>query len=136
MIPAQFNFQAWSDSVWMMGVETDVDGVAIDWSGFSPRMEVRKSCSTDPVLTFSESDGTVIQLDLSNGSFVLVQPADKMLDALVGVYEYDLAMVSGNDTTRILYGEFSIRRSITPQNGVVKRGLSFMGRTIRKWTRS
>jgi len=131
MIPAEFNFTATSDSVWMMEVETDIDGAGIDWTGFSPRMDVRNDCMAQPLLTFSEATGTIIDIDLPAGRFTLVQPAGNLTGDMVGTYTYDLAMVAGSDTTRILYGRFQIKRSTTA-SGAPAGESSFAGRTVTR----
>lgn len=113
MLAAVKDYEADAGSAWFQRIRLYIDCNPVPFTGATPRMHVRKTCDSIPVLSFSEAEGTIVGVDLSKGEFTLYQPADNMLAGLVGSYFYDLVMCMGQDTTRILTGLFTIKRSVT-----------------------
>jgi hypothetical protein len=91
----------------------DSEGVPVDLTGYSARMQIRQ---------FVQSDDVVLSLNTGNGGIVLGEDGDiqvaadaeqtEMIVDLAGVY--DLEMVSADDTvTRLVEGKVKINPEVT-----------------------
>jgi len=114
MTPAEHNFTAYADTLFDTFIAIlDPNGVAVDLTGSTPRMEVREKCGETPVLTFDEASGTILDVNLPNGQFRLSMPSNLITDEIVGTYQYDLALLQTGATERPLRGQFTIQNTET-----------------------
>lgn len=93
--------------------ETD-DGEHIDLTGYTARMQVRRSASdTDtPVLTLT-TENSRIALGGTAGTVVLSVDAVTMASVPAGHYAYDVELVSGSVVTPYLNGAFEVQAEVT-----------------------
>lgn len=89
------------------------NGSPMNLSGYSARMQIRRSYDSDPLLTLT-SGGGGITLGGAAGT-ILVEIAYTTTEAFSsGQYLYDLEITSGaNKRDRLLEGTFTISREIT-----------------------
>lgn len=95
--------------VWKSG-----EGVPVDLTGSSVRMQVRRSPSSSDVLLEASTENDRIQLDATNGKFTLVLSATvtAALNWMTGVY--DIEVTSADDTvTRLVQGTITISKEVT-----------------------
>jgi hypothetical protein len=89
------------------------DGTALNWTGYSARMQVRDS-----------SDATAVLLSLTNGSGITLGGTAGTIGVAVsnaqsaaisaGSYAYDLELISGSSAvTRFLQGAFNVSGNVT-----------------------
>jgi hypothetical protein len=90
------------------------DGTPVDLSGYTARMQVRRSTSSEYVLLEASTDNGRIQLDHEAGKLTLVLSAGvtAAIDWSRGRYDIELESPDGG-VTRLIYGEISISKEIT-----------------------
>lgn len=92
----------------------DGNSVPVNLSGYTARMQIRKSFSSDtPILTLTTENGH-IALGGALGTITLtLQAADtEPLETFCGVYDLELESASGF-VTRLLEGQVTISREVT-----------------------
>lgn len=89
----------------------DEDGVPVDLTGASFRMDIETGAGAD-VLTLSTSNGRVV-LDAPAGRIDLVVPAAVMAALKANFHAHDMLMTLGGQTTRLWAGNFSILQGVT-----------------------
>lgn len=89
----------------------DPDGEAIDLTGYSARMQVRKTRLNSAVLL----DATdFLGFGESTGVITLAIPAEALSGIPAGEYRYDIELESaGGVVTRVLQGDFSVDGEVT-----------------------
>jgi len=90
------------------------DGTPVDLSGYTARMQVRRSVSAAEVLLEASTSNDRIQLDPLAGRITLVLPADvtAAINWSRGRYDIELESPDG-DVTRLIYGEITVSKEIT-----------------------
>lgn len=90
------------------------DGTLIDLSGYSARMQVRKTGeSASPLISLTTENGR-ISIDGSAGTVTLLLTAIETETLLADAYIYDLELVSPvGDVQRLLEGRFVVSRNVT-----------------------
>lgn len=89
-------------------------GVPIDMTGYTARMQLRKSVTSSTVILSLTTENGGILIDALNGKITLVfkeidTSGKKITD---GVYDLELINVAGN-TSRFLEGSFEISPEVT-----------------------
>lgn len=87
----------------------------IRMAGYTARMKVRPSTSTDPILSLSTENGG-ISLGETNGQITVYVSDEDMAAIPEGKYFYDLEMVGPNADLyvyKILQGNFVVRPEVT-----------------------
>jgi hypothetical protein len=92
----------------------DPNGVAINLTGYTARMQVRESYDSDDVLIeLTTTNGKIVITPLTGEIQLIFAPADTA-DAYWTSGKYDLELVSaGGQVTRLLKGKFKISREVT-----------------------
>lgn len=91
----------------------DSDGVAVNLTGYSASMQVRKSL-TDGVALELSTVNSRITLGGSLGTVTLLVSATDTATVDVGQYFYDLELTSGSGVvTRLIEGRFQVKESFT-----------------------
>lgn len=91
----------------------DSDSVAIDLTGFSAKMQIRKSINDGVAFELSTVNSRII-LGGSAGTIQLLVSATDTDTIQAGEYFYDLEIQSGAGiVTRIIEGRFSVKESYT-----------------------
>jgi hypothetical protein len=89
------------------------DGTAINWSGYTARMQVRDS--TDATATLlSLTNGSGITLGGTAGTILVAITNAQSAAIPSGSYAYDLELISGSSAvTRLLQGAFNLVGNVT-----------------------
>ena len=89
------------------------DGTALNWTGFSARMQVRTGADASATL-LSFSNGSGITLGGTAGTILLSITNAQSAAVPSGSYAYDLELISGSSAvTRILQGAFNVVGNVT-----------------------
>ena len=90
------------------------DGMPVDLSGYTARMQVRRSVSAPEVLLEASTSNDRIQLDPLAGRYTLVLPADvtAAINWTRGRYDIELESPDGA-VTRLLQGEITVSKEVT-----------------------
>lgn len=91
----------------------DSDGTPIDLTGFSARLQVRRSATASGNPLLDATDGNGITLGGSDGTISIEIGADAMSDLPAGDLRYDLELDSGSQVTRLLEGVFKVSPEVT-----------------------
>lgn len=92
----------------------DSAGVAVNLTGYTAKMQVRKSASSPDVLLEMSTTNGKIQLTPATGTITLVFSATTTADISWTRGKYDLELTSADGTvTRLIEGEISVSREIT-----------------------
>jgi len=91
----------------------DSDGVAVDLTGYSASMQVRKSLADGVALELSTVNSRITLGGAAGTVTILVSAADTAtID--VGQYFYDLELTSGSSVvTRLIEGRFQVKEAYT-----------------------
>lgn len=90
------------------------DGTPVDLSGYTARMQVRRSVSAADVLLEASTSNDRIQLDPLAGRVTLVLQADVTAAINWTRGRYDIELVSPDgDVTRLVQGEITVSKEIT-----------------------
>jgi hypothetical protein len=93
-------------------VEFSIDDVAVDLTGASIVMQLRKTfCDKTVALEFSTADGSVLIDSPLTGHFI-VQPAIISINPRLYVYDIQVTLASGRVVT-IVQGSFNILPTVT-----------------------
>lgn len=92
----------------------DGDGVPVDLSGYTARMQVRQSVTSDTVLQeLLSTDGTIV-LGGAAGTITLTLSATAMAAITWKRGKYDLELVASNGfVTRLLEGVVTVSKEVT-----------------------
>jgi len=91
----------------------DADGVAVDLTGYSASMQVRKSL-TDGVALELSTVNSRITLGGAAGTVTLLVSATDTATIDVGQYFYDLELTSGSSVvTRLIEGRLQVKEAYT-----------------------
>ena len=91
---------------------TDSEDVAIDLTDYTAKMQVRRSeASPNSSLELSTENGG-ISLNSSGEVSLTISSADTA-DISSGQYVYDLEMTTGETTTRLIQGTFTVSAEVT-----------------------
>lgn len=91
----------------------DADGVAVDLTGYSASMQVRKSL-TDGVALELSTVNSRITLGGAAGTVTLLVSATDTATIDVGQYFYDLELTSGSSVvTRLIEGRMQVKEAYT-----------------------
>jgi hypothetical protein len=92
----------------------DSEGDAVDLTGYSARMQVRPSVTSEDVLLTLDSDGNGITLGGNTGAVAVLATAaqTELIAAKRGVYDLELEAADGT-VTRLLQGAVTISPEVT-----------------------
>ena len=92
----------------------DANKDPIDLTGYSARMQVRKTLDTDSVLLSLSTANGSITLGGSTGTVTIEVSPLKMSQLAAGIFWYDIELVSPTGVvTRLLQGRFNVSREVT-----------------------
>jgi len=88
-------------------------GTALNWTGYTARMQVRTSSDATATL-LSLTSGSGITLGGTAGTILLTISNAQSAAVTAGSYAYDLELVSGSSAvTRLLQGAFNVIGNVT-----------------------
>ncbi len=97
---------------------TDPAGTAIDLTGYTARMQIRRNIAdvepdTAPILALTSSPAAGLTLTTSTGT-VAIAITDEQTQELDGTYVYDLEIESGpGKVTRLIEGTILLKPEVT-----------------------
>ena len=92
----------------------DSTGAVVNLTGFSARMQIRRSVSDDEVLLNMTSTNGKIQIVPLEGKITLIFSAADTAQLDFSKAKYDLEVVSGDGSvTRLLQGEIMLSKEVT-----------------------
>ena len=89
----------------------DNEGTPIDISGYSARMQIRKTYDSEPVINLT--DGSGITLGGITGSIDISIDADTTDGLIINRGRYDLELESNGIVTRLIQGTVEISKEVT-----------------------
>ena len=99
---------------WQRLVWKDSDGAPVDLTGYSARMQVRKTISTEAVVVeLSTSNGSISLQGVTGAIELHLRAAQtSALTGKAGVYDLELESADGT-VTRLLYGDVTLSPEVT-----------------------
>jgi len=111
--PGTYNITVWQGADYDKTFTATQGGTAINWTGYTARMQVRDSSDATATL-LSLSNGSGITLGGTAGTIAVAITSTQSAAISAGAYAYDLELVSsGNIVTRLLQGAFIVSGNVT-----------------------
>ena len=111
--PGTYNITAWQGADYDKTFTVTQNGTALNWTGYSARMQVRDSSDATATL-LSLTNGSGITLGGTAGTIAVAITSTQSAAIPAGAYAYDLELVSsGNIVTRLLQGAFIVSGNVT-----------------------
>lgn len=111
--PGTYDITCWQGADYDKTFTITQDGTALNWSGYSARMQVRNAADATAVL-LSLTNGSGITLGGTAGTVDLVITNAQSAALTAGSYAYDLELISsGSAVTRLLQGAFNVVGNVT-----------------------
>ncbi len=113
MSAGTLNITAEQGATWSLTLTWKIDGAPVDLTGYSARMQVRRThAAADAILSLTSDDG--ITLGGEAGTITLTATAAAMAAITARAYVYDLELVSPDGTvTRLVEGTWYHRPEVT-----------------------
>lgn len=111
--PGTYNITVWQGADYDKTFTVTQGGSAINWTGYTGRMQVRDSSDATATL-LSLTSGSGITLGGTAGTIAVAITNTQSAAISAGAYAYDLELVSsGNQVTRLLQGAFIVSGNVT-----------------------
>ena len=111
--PGTYNITCWQGADYDKTFTATQGGTAINWTGYTARMQVRDSSDATATL-LSLTNGSGITLGGTAGTIAVAITSTQSAAIPAGAYAYDLELVSsGNIVTRLLQGAFIVSGNVT-----------------------
>jgi hypothetical protein len=88
-------------------------GPAIDITGYTFQMQVRKRVGDPLVIEASTANGKITNTDEPNGVFEIDISSADTESLAAGTYKYDLEYTVSGETNRLLEGDFEVTAQVT-----------------------
>lgn len=111
-LPQQIDYEIWQGDTWLPGTITATEnGVPINFSGWSAKMEIRNALSNDVAVTLtSPSSG----ITLSGSGVITLTMTAAQTNGLLGEYRYDLQMTNPSNQIRTYtFGTITVTNDYT-----------------------
>lgn len=109
--PATYNATVPCGSSWDRTFTWTIDSTAINWTGYTARLQVKEHLNSTAVLTLTNGSG--ITLGGSAGTIAVVITATQSGAITPGTYLYDLEVTTGTTVYRVLQGKLSLTGQVT-----------------------
>lgn len=101
-------------STWNLSLTyVDSNGAAVNLSGYTARMQVRPSLESATTTASLTTENGGIAITAATGGIALTLSATATAAITAATYVYDVEIVTGATVTRILEGDFVVRREVT-----------------------
>lgn len=111
--PGTYSITVWQGADYDKTFTVTQNGTALNWTGYSARMQVRNSSDATATL-LSLTNGSGITLGGTAGTIAVAITSTQSAAIPAGSYAYDLELVSsGNLVTRLLQGAFTVSGNVT-----------------------
>ena len=112
--PGSYNITVYAGADYDKTFTVTQNGSAINWTGYTARMQVRDSSDATATLLSLTTGGSGITLGGTAGTIAVVITSTQSAAIASGAYAYDLELVSsGNQVTRLLQGSFIVSGNVT-----------------------
>ena len=112
--PGTYNITVWQGADYDKTFTATQGGTAINWTGYTARMQVRNSSDATATLLSLTTGGSGITLGGTAGTIAVAITSTQSAAIASGAYAYDLELVSsGNIVTRLLQGAFIVSGNVT-----------------------
>ena len=112
--PGLFDITAYQGADFDQQFMVSQGGTALNWTGFTARMQVREAADSTATLLNLNTDGSGIVLGGTAGTITVVVTSTQSAAIPSGSFAYDLELVSsGNQVTRLLQGSFNVVGNVT-----------------------
>jgi hypothetical protein len=108
--PATYNTTAYCGATWDKTFTATVDGVAVNWTGYTGRMQIKEHLNSTAVLTLTSGAG--ITVGGSAGTVVVAMSATQTA-ITPGTYRYDLELTNGTTVYRLVEGKIVFDGQVT-----------------------
>lgn len=110
--PALLNLSLYIGDTWARTFNLVDDGVAIDMTGYVPRIQLRATPNSSAIEADWGPD--YFTGDQSVGEFILTVPADETADLRARAYSYDFEITDGAEEVRTyLFGTLTASKDVT-----------------------
>lgn len=101
-------------STWNLALTyRDSNGAAVNLTGYTARMQVRPALESATITATLTTENGGIALGGAAGTIALTLSATATAAITAATYVYDLELVTGSTVTRIVEGDFIVRREVT-----------------------
>ena len=107
----RYDFTIQQGATFHQQLEYEVDGVPIDITQWTARMQARKSYDLPVVVSLTTENSRITITDTNKIDLELTATQTAALPA--GRYLYDLELVNTPDVERVLYGVFTVSAEVT-----------------------
>lgn len=112
--PGAFDITAFQGADFDQQFVVSQGGTALNWTGFTARMQVREAADSTATLLSLSTGGSGIVLGGTAGTIDLTVTSTQSAAISAGSFAYDLELVSsGNQVTRLLQGSFNVVGNVT-----------------------
>lgn len=113
MTPGRFNFVCPQGATFKPTLIYKVDNSPVNLFGYTARMQVRESHTSDELIT-SLSTGSGITINGLSGEIQILISANDTSNFVTGDHVYDLEIISpGGEVYRLLEGRFNVTPEVT-----------------------
>ena len=109
--PATYNATVPCGSSWDRTFTWTIDGTAVNWTGYTAKLQVKEHLNSDAVLTLTNGNG--ITLGGAAGTVTVAITATQSGAVTPGTYIYDLELTQGSTVYRVLQGKWSFTGQVT-----------------------
>ena len=111
--PATYNTTCYQGATWDKTFTATQNGTAIDWTGYTAKMQVRQYPNTTdtPVLTLQTGSG--ITALTNDGKVIVTATAAQTGSIPAGNYVYDIELTQGSYIIRLVKGRFTVDPQVT-----------------------
>lgn len=112
IVPGELDITIYQGATWDMPCTWTVDGLVVDLTGMTVRMQVRPEASSGVIEVALTTENGCIAVD-NSGSITLSLTATQTAALSAGRYVYDLEVVNLLTVTRVLQGKCYISAEVT-----------------------
>jgi hypothetical protein len=109
--PGTYNTTIYCGATWDKTFTWTLNGTAVNWTGYTAKLQVKEFLNSDSVLTLTSGSG--ITLGGSAGTIALVMSSALTGAVTPGSYLYDLEVTNGSVTYRVLEGKLQFDGQVT-----------------------
>lgn len=112
--PGDYDITCYQGADYDQSFTVSQGGTALNWTGYTARMQVREAADATATLFDLATDGYGITLGGTAGTIAVAITSTQSAAVSAGSYAYDLELVSsGNQVTRLLQGAFNVVGNVT-----------------------
>lgn len=111
--PVELDLTVYQGASWDRTITWKIDGTAVNLTGYTARMQVRRTVDADATL-IALTSGSGITITAGTGTIALAMTAAQTAALPPGTWVYDLEVVSGGgEVTRLMMGALIVDPEVT-----------------------